>query len=336
MAITHLRSAHSVIILCDSCYTKITLETRMHCPTCILDLCIPCFYSNATDHPPHDYLLIEPLTFSVSDWPAMDDLLLCESLELYGIGNWHDISEFISRPQEAIEKHFCTYFGIEPFLTKVKEIPALSNPNTHEILSFMPGRGDFDTELENDFETIFKELNMDPLQENFDDFKTELFDAFYCLQKRRAFNKFHVFEKNLIAMSTIQTKETSYNDWELRILQRIKPLAQFLSKADFNKFFSGLCIEEVLRIKADEHRRNIKVKFLEHEKNRSVCMSENEKDLCFLMRLSFKEYLRVKEIIVWDALKTGCMDLKRAMAVTGCNDRKLEIIVDFFRSNDWI
>lgn len=336
MAITHLRSAHAVIILCDSCFTKITLETRMHCPTCIIDLCIPCFYSNTTNHPRHDYLLIEPLVFRVTNWPAIDDLLLFEGLELYGIGNWQDISEFINKSQDEIDQHFSTYFDLEPYVHKTDVIPLLSNPNTHEIVSFMPLRGDFDSELENDFETIFKELNIDPFYESLEDFRLELFDAFYFLQKRRAFYKFHIMEKGLFNMFGIQEKEANLIDWEQRILQRVKPMAQFLSKSDFNTFFSGLCIEEKLRILVEEHKKNVKIKFLEHEKKRSLFISDNEKDLCFLMRLSFKEYLKVKEIIVWDAMKTGFMDLKRAMALTGCYDDKLEIVINFFKRNEWI
>lgn len=336
MAITHLRSAHAVIVLCDACYSKITHETRMHCPSCILDLCINCFHKNLTKHPMHEYLLIEPLTFYVTDWQAIDDLLFCESLEIYGIGNWQDIAEFLDKSQDEIEQHFCKYYNVQPSKNNKKTIPALSNPNTHEIVSFMPNRGDFDTEIENDFETIFKELNMDSLSENLEEFRIELFDAFCLLQTRRAFYKYHIFEKNLINITILEEKENNYNDLEQRILQRIRPYSQFLCKNDFNKLFIGLCIEEMLRNKISECRRNIKTGFLELEKKRSLFLSDSEREICFFMHLSYKEYLKVKEIIIWDSLKTGYMDLKRAITVLGCNDKKLQIIVDFFKYNEWI
>lgn len=40
-----------------------------------------------------------------------------------------------------------------------------SQPANHEITGYMPNRWDFETEFENDAETVIKELNFDELEE---------------------------------------------------------------------------------------------------------------------------------------------------------------------------
>ena len=181
---------------CDSCFGDISQVVRIKCAECTeLDLCVNCFSSGASvkDHLPlHDYYVIEPLTFPIytADWMAQEELLLLEGIEKKGIGNWNDIARHVGgKTGKECETHYHHLYLESPEFplpnpavtvskeekkaicdaplshsesqTSVSDEQAIiltSQPASHEIAGYMPKRGDFECEFDNDFENIIKDI----------------------------------------------------------------------------------------------------------------------------------------------------------------------------------
>ncbi|KIO25320.1 hypothetical protein M407DRAFT_25331 [Tulasnella calospora MUT 4182] len=126
------------------------------------------------------------------DWGADEELLLIDGLLANGMGSWADAAEHIgTRSREESERHYNQVyvtspdwpmpnmdvkfdFDLEEFQTRKKrrleEIgkapiehtvsskPLVSAPTNHEIAGFMPGRLEFETEVENEAEEQVKDM----------------------------------------------------------------------------------------------------------------------------------------------------------------------------------
>jgi len=74
---------------------------RIRCAVCNnFDLCLDCFANGVEIYPhqkTHPYTIQRPQTDSIFEygWQADEELLLLEGIEIYGFGNWYDISEYI-------------------------------------------------------------------------------------------------------------------------------------------------------------------------------------------------------------------------------------------------
>ncbi|EOQ99467.1 hypothetical protein E3P92_02598 [Wallemia ichthyophaga] len=186
---------------CDACARDITQSVRMRCAetsTCEeVDLCPPCFLEGKTigKHKPwHPYRVIEQHSYPIftDDWGADEELLLLEGCQLYGLGNWLDVSGHIgSRSKEEVADHYHNVYlsgddcmppsnadikidldtfharkkaRIEELRNKPIEIPPpktkplTSVPTNHEVGGFMPGRLEFEHEIENEAEVLIKDL----------------------------------------------------------------------------------------------------------------------------------------------------------------------------------
>lgn len=118
------------------------------------------------------------------------ELLLLEGLSLQGLGNWQAIAEHVgTRTKEEVEKHYNSVyidsadwplprmdlsFDIDPEefqerkrrrISKMNSVappPAkvapTSAPGIHEVATFLPGRLEFEHELDNDAEDLIKDL----------------------------------------------------------------------------------------------------------------------------------------------------------------------------------
>ncbi|KAM0686504.1 Transcriptional adapter ada2 [Conglomerata obtusa] len=375
MAITLFKNDKKLIILCDCCYQDITIHSRIQCIECTADFCVPCFYENfplKKHDSSHAYKAIEPLTFVINDenWTALEELLLFEGIFANGLGNWKDVSDFVgTKGVSEVENHFynicelqaCNLLEIQK--DKIPKhsntandnsiqnntscndnqnfnnnyLPSFSNPNFHEIASYMPLRKDFDTEFENEYETIFKEMNNDVLFDNghMKNLRDAIFDSYQNVLKLRSIKKHLVLEKDLLDMKYLQNKENEFDESENEILRNIKPIAPYLSKNDFNKFFKGLCIENALQ-NGNDKKLLLKDDFLEYEKKRHHLLSEQERKICNLMKLSYKEYLKIKQNVVEEKIKNGFIDYKKMKSLINCRDFKIESMYKFFKINKWI
>ncbi|KAK4705981.1 transcriptional adapter 2-alpha, partial [Phenoliferia sp. Uapishka_3] len=194
---------------CDACSADVTHSVHFRCAelkerpegaterlTCPdFDLCVQCFRAGKTTGPhrsTHAYRIISSHAFPIftADWGADEELLLIEGAEMYGLGNWADISDHIGgRTKEECEDHYREVYLRSPnyplpvpagFNTdhqafqqrkkqRLEEVqtrpfshpppkPLASAPTCHEIGGYMPGRLEFETEYENEAENLIKDM----------------------------------------------------------------------------------------------------------------------------------------------------------------------------------
>ncbi|KAF8645382.1 hypothetical protein AX16_007884 [Volvariella volvacea WC 439] len=160
-----------------------------------VDICPSCFCAGkefAKHKRGHAYRIIEINSYPIftDDWGADEELLLITGIQSQGIGNWKKIAEHIgTRTKEEVEKHYHDVyisspnwpmppmdmqFDVDPEefqARKRRRIAAMnavtaptpkaapvSAPAVHEIGTFLPGRLEFEHELDNDAEDLVKDL----------------------------------------------------------------------------------------------------------------------------------------------------------------------------------
>jgi transcriptional adapter 2-alpha len=106
---------------CDYCRKDISNSVRISCAVCPeFDLCLECFSVGVElrGHKNwHDYRVIDDMHFPFlsRDWSAEEEQLLLEGLELFGIGNWTDVSEHVStKDKNACREHYEKYYLSSP------------------------------------------------------------------------------------------------------------------------------------------------------------------------------------------------------------------------------
>lgn len=108
-------------ISCDYCHKDITNTARILCAVCVeFDLCVECFSAGVElrGHKYwHNYRLVEDLRFSflTPDWTANEEQLLLEGLELFGIGNWYDVANYVSSKDfDECKEHYEQFYLNSP------------------------------------------------------------------------------------------------------------------------------------------------------------------------------------------------------------------------------
>ncbi|KDQ21201.1 hypothetical protein BOTBODRAFT_182607 [Botryobasidium botryosum FD-172 SS1] len=161
-----------------------------------VDLCPSCFCQGkevGSHKAWHDYRVIEKHSYPIftEDWGADEELLLIEGLSTNGIGNWGAAAEHIgTHTKEEVEEHYMKVyhnadtwplprmdleFDIDPETFHARKRQRMqekrmeafnappfqiltSGPTNHELQGYMPGRLEFETEVENDAEDLIKDL----------------------------------------------------------------------------------------------------------------------------------------------------------------------------------
>ncbi|KAJ7684911.1 SWIRM-domain-containing protein [Mycena polygramma] len=160
-----------------------------------VDICPPCFCAGKEfgNHlRSHAYRVIEFNSYPIfsPDWGADEELLLLKGIASQGLGNWRKIAEHVgTQAKEEVEKHYNeVYVGSpgwplprmdlkfdippeefqETKRRRISEMNALaipppktaptSAPGSHEIATFLPGRLEFEHEMDNEAEDIVKDL----------------------------------------------------------------------------------------------------------------------------------------------------------------------------------
>ncbi|TPP63993.1 Transcriptional adaptor 2 (Ada2) [Fasciola gigantica] len=157
----------------------------------VVSLCLTCFCfgAEAGNHKKtHDYQLKttskSPSVPVFEDWNAQEELQLLEALEQYGVGNWEDVAFKVETktPQECMQ-HYSNYYLSGPCYfalasdrstSRVTDHTCHSNqhspahphsPMVHvevedqQLLGYMPARGDFERDYDNDAESILCRLH---------------------------------------------------------------------------------------------------------------------------------------------------------------------------------
>ncbi|KAJ6611742.1 hypothetical protein B0H10DRAFT_342084 [Mycena sp. CBHHK59/15] len=160
-----------------------------------VDICPPCFCAGKEfgNHVrSHAYRVIEFNSYPIfsADWGADEELLLLKGITSQGLGNWKKIAEHVgTQTKEEVELHYNSVyvdspdwplprmdlkFDIAPEefqdrkrrrISAMNAIPIpppklapTSAPGIHEIATFLPGRLEFEHELDNEAEDLVKDL----------------------------------------------------------------------------------------------------------------------------------------------------------------------------------
>ncbi|KDR75051.1 hypothetical protein GALMADRAFT_69919 [Galerina marginata CBS 339.88] len=160
-----------------------------------VDLCPACFCAGkefGKHLRGHSYRVIEMNSYPIftEDWGADEELLLLTGISTHGIGNWKKIAEHVgTRTKEEVHEHYRKVyieskdwpmprmnmeFDIAPELfheRKRRRINGMNNqeppapitaptsqPAVHEIATFLPGRLEFEHEVDNEAEDLVKDL----------------------------------------------------------------------------------------------------------------------------------------------------------------------------------
>ncbi|TDL26026.1 hypothetical protein BD410DRAFT_825937 [Rickenella mellea] len=173
-------------IQCDSCDCDLTHSIRIKCadPVCEngdgIDICPTCFCAGKEfkqHKQDHNYRVVELHSYPifVDDWGADEELLLIEGITLQGLGNWQAVSEHVgTRTKEEVEEHYNAVYINSPHWPlperKRRRISSMSTaatvpkaaptsaPGVHEIATFLPGRLEFEHEVDNEAEDLVKDL----------------------------------------------------------------------------------------------------------------------------------------------------------------------------------
>ena len=249
-----------------------------------VDLCVECFAAGvefSSHKKTHSYRVLKPLDFAVyrEDWRADEEMLLLEAIESNGLGNWHDVAEQLStRTAEECKEHYIevyledggtkvlsaeqiklSMFGLRgqkikrPKLSTSEENIAKaptpqSVPANHEISGFMPLRGEFETEFENEAEVAIKDLAFTE-EDSAEDLqlKFAMLDIYSAVLDKRASRHAFIFSHGLVNFKMHQATDKARGKEEKEIYTLLKPFARFIASEDFQTLLEGLVREEELK-----------------------------------------------------------------------------------------
>ncbi|KZT71728.1 hypothetical protein DAEQUDRAFT_755577 [Daedalea quercina L-15889] len=160
-----------------------------------VDICPACFCSGKEfgQHKRwHAYRVVELHSYPIfsEDWGADEELLLLEGIALQGLGNWQAIAEHVgTRTKEEVQQHYQSvyidspdwplphmdrHFDVDPSEFQERKrrristmntnpppapkVAPTSAPSVHEVATFLPGRLEFEHELDNEAEDLVKDL----------------------------------------------------------------------------------------------------------------------------------------------------------------------------------
>ena len=284
---------------CDYCQKDITRSIRIRCAECFeFDLCIECFSVGVEIQghlKTHKYRVSDCLAYPLitTDWNIEEDLLLLEAIEMFGLGNWKTVAEHVgSKADKECMEHYSNYYLKSPSFplpqlakdrTEEPEIAvpqAVDEPvvdennadNTQvtapvkvtvpgaELAGYMPLRGDFDVEHDNDAELILADMEF-----NDDDHPTErelklrIIDIYNGKLDERERRKKFVIERGLLDYKKHQQIERRRPKDERDLVAQMRPFARFHSAEEHNEFVGGLLTAMRLRkriAQLQHYRRN--------------------------------------------------------------------------------
>ncbi|KAL3899190.1 MAG: hypothetical protein SGCHY_002216 [Lobulomycetales sp.] len=141
--------------------------------------------------------------------------------------------------------------------------PPSSGPANHEISGYMPARGEFDTEYENEAEISVREMVFDPVNDTPEEarLKSAVLSIYNKTLSRRLWRKQFIFARNLTDFKRIQTlekKRAKESRPERDALAQTRPFARMLTQSDFTVFSDGICRQSALTARIQqlqEYRR---------------------------------------------------------------------------------
>jgi len=225
----------------------------------------------------------------VNFWGADEELLLLEGIEIYGLGNWGDVSDHVGTklPPSCKDHYFKTYINVPtaplPDLTQVltsnesllernrqgrgamtkqqdpssleedDEVTAKKQAHTKvsssysvpELAGYMTNRGDFETEYENEAESVCCDVafNEDDTQVE-RELKLRILEIYNQKLDERIRRKNFIVERGLLDYKK-NDKKRSKEDKEL--WDRTRVFSRLLTKEEYEEFVNGMIVERKLR-----------------------------------------------------------------------------------------
>ena len=309
-------------------------------------------------------------------------MLLLEAIELYGYGNWSDITDHVgnNKTKQQVEMHFIqTYLGSEkspPLVSqninlnetaliendsfdKIKNLSAdfvrsddlamsndfkgenrLNNYNfntpvigTGNQVGYLPQRGDFEVEWNNDFEQHLADMEF-----RVDDNAAERELKLRMLQLyNRKLDLREERKKFILSYGLLFPKEKKRSKEEKEVFNNLKPFARFHSPEEHEQLIKQLTEEQRIRKRIDqlqiyrshgirtlseaekweaEKKKDPYAKVQERKFKKTIdsvfqigseaeSLSVLERQLCVDLNIKAKEYLKLKDIIVEHSVKKG-------------------------------
>uniref|UniRef100_K3X7P8 Transcriptional adapter n=1 Tax=Globisporangium ultimum (strain ATCC 200006 / CBS 805.95 / DAOM BR144) TaxID=431595 RepID=K3X7P8_GLOUD len=235
-----------------------------------------------------------------SDWTADEELLLLEGIEMFGMGNWKDIAEHVStKSEKKCETHYMgAYLSTSDLMPRFLDDPeapnatrekkeaaangasqptaasdatapttlatgavaALSTNPGSELAGYMPLRGDFDVEYDNEAELILADMEFSE-----DDHPTErelklkVIEIYNAKLDERERRKRFVIERGLLDYKRHQQSERRRPKDERELIAQMRPFARFQTPKEHDDFVNGLITAMRLRkqiLLLQEYRKN--------------------------------------------------------------------------------
>ncbi|ETL31479.1 hypothetical protein F441_16119 [Phytophthora nicotianae CJ01A1] len=230
-------------------------------------------------------------------WTADEELLLLEGIEMFGMGNWKDIAEHVvTKSDKKCEKHYLTaYLGWKDLMPrfigddieenkdeenksdkqlstedKAAEMNAASDNvvrgapgernGPSQLAGYMPLRGDFDVEYDNEAEMILADMEFSegdhPAER---ELKLKVIQIYNQKLEKRMQRKKFVVERGLLDYKLHQHTERKRPKEERELLAQVRPFARFQTPEDHDNFVEGLITAMRLKkqiLLLQEYRKN--------------------------------------------------------------------------------
>eukprot|EP01127_Copromyxa_protea_P013698 TRINITY_DN3700_c0_g1_i1.p1 TRINITY_DN3700_c0_g1~~TRINITY_DN3700_c0_g1_i1.p1 ORF type:complete len:522 (-),score=105.95 TRINITY_DN3700_c0_g1_i1:63-1628(-) len=410
---------------CDCCSKDISNVVKVRCAVCPeFEMCIECFSvgTELKGHKQHhSYRVIDNMHFPFFElsWSADEEMLLLEGLEIYGIGNWKDISDHVStKDQHQCKKHYTEYYVQSPewpnisfnnslatrervmllnsgkynqqnikreFTTKNKttkrgggtpqKAQQSKSPIVIELNGYMPLRGEFETDWDNNAENKIKDIVFDeddsPEQENV---KLTLLECYYARLKIRKQKEKFVVDKKLHdskyqeQLARTRSKEAS------ELHGSYKRFIQIFTPEEYEAFLEELAKQHQLELKvqrlqnyrkngitttaeARQYEEELSKRKVEKKKPKSwktkinkainqpmnlegqpgfSLLSKSEQELCQNFHIIPQDFFRAKEAFMSEYVKSCDLAKNTAIQLTDLEVDKAGKIYDFFQEVGWI
>ncbi|RHY90202.1 hypothetical protein DYB37_009337 [Aphanomyces astaci] len=264
---------------CTRDTTRMIRITCAECPSSGADrgpvvLCIECFSTGVEDVPGapghrknHAYMVSDCLSFSIldSEWSADEELLLLDGIEMFGMGNWKDIAEHVgSKTDKKCETHYMVNYLKLPAMPESPEKPSsgraaatpAATPTADDdkekmgsaLAGYMPLRGDFDVEHDNDAEVILADMEFaDDDHPTERELKLKVIAIYNAKLDERERRKKFVVEHQLLDYKKYQQNERRRPKDERELVMQLRPFARFHSKDEHDALVEGLVAAMRLR-----------------------------------------------------------------------------------------
>ncbi|KAL4151200.1 hypothetical protein PRNP1_008149 [Phytophthora ramorum] len=230
-------------------------------------------------------------------WTADEELLLLEGIEMFGMGNWKDIAEHVvSKSDKRCERHYLTsYLGHKDLMPKfigdvveeskeevqkqqmtTEEKAAEMNATSDQLMQrggppgerngpsqlagYMPLRGDFDVEYDNEAEVIMADMEFSDADHPAErELKLKVIQIYNQKLANRIERKKFVVERGLLDYKLHQHTERKRPKEERELLAQVRPFARFQTPGEHEKFVEGLIAAMRLKkqiLLLQEYRKN--------------------------------------------------------------------------------